>query len=142
MSLQKTGGFETKGSEKRVEMELAGAYEVPELQSVLRALCLRTAGELTVEDRFVFGQDPLDVQEAFVTWFNTIVSGRTALIVGKNHVLELTIQEPAEAVFALEVLEKKSKANNKTEILKRLSFDWLAETSPLTARVRTGVLAQ
>jgi hypothetical protein len=135
-------GFETTGSEKRVEMELAGAYAVPGLQSVLRALRLSIAGELTVEDKYEFDQSPLDVQEAFVTWFNTLISGRTALIVGKKHVLELTIQEPVQAVFALEVLEKESKANNKTEILKRLSFDCPAGTSPLTARVRIRVLPQ
>lgn len=135
-------GFETRDDAKSVEMELAGAYEVPDLKSLLRTLRLSAAGEFIVEDKFGFSQGPLTVQEAFVTWLNTLVSGQTALIVGEKHVLELTIQEPKEAAFDLQVLEKESLANHKTDILKRLSFGCQSAESPLTARVRIRVLPQ
>jgi hypothetical protein len=134
--------FIAEGKKKRVEMELSGAYEVPGLERVQRSLRLSKKGTLTVEDTFAFGQGPLAVQEAFVTWFNTLVSDQTALIVGERHILELTIQEPAEAVFVLELLEEESKANHKTEVLKRLSFECQAAEGPLTARVRIRVLPQ
>jgi len=132
--------YETDGSEKRVEMAIEGAYEVPGLESALRSLRLSADGELILEDTFTFSGGPLPVEEAFVTWCNTMVSGATALLVGEKHVLQLTIEEPADAVFGLEVLKEESEANRKPVPLKRVSFTIEPSEAKAVACVRAKVL--
>jgi len=140
---------QTDGPDKQVEMSLAGAYEVDGLEAVDRTFVLDREGTLTVEDRVSLTGDPLPVQEAFVTWLRCLVSGNTALLIGERHVLELTIESPAEVTFALEVLEKESADNHKKVPLKRLSFTVPAaqEIAPreiaarqMVARVRARLL--
>ena len=127
---------ETGAPEKRVQMSIGEAYEVPGLDRVERTLRLSaTAGELLLEDEFRFAGERLPVEEAFVTWFDASVSGSTARIAGERHVLELEIEAPANAVFRLDVLEEASEANAKPVPLKRLTFD-VAPAPRMLVRVR------
>ena len=118
------------------------ALDVPGLERVLRSLRLSAQGELIVEDTFTFTQDPLAVEEAFVTWYDVQVSGRIALVTGEKHVLQLTIQEPADATFVLEVLEEESRANRKPIPLKRISCAFEPAQRSAVARVLVKVLSQ
>jgi len=133
--------FETGETGKHVQMTLDGAYEVAGLERIVRTLGLEAQGELVLEDRFTFSGAPLAVEEAFVTWLKPIVSGRTALLIGEQHVLQLTIEAPAEAVFRLEVLAEASTENHKPIPLKRLSF-LVGPGREMVARVRATVLPQ
>jgi hypothetical protein len=69
-----------------------------------------------------------------------MVEGRTALLVGERHILELTLEAPEDATFDLEVLTEASERNNKTVPLKRLSFVTQPDRDgQATARVRATV---
>jgi hypothetical protein len=132
--------FDVKGSEKQVKMTLEGAYEVPGMERVLRSLRLSGEGELTVQDTFAGLEGPLSVEEAFVTWYDVSVAGRTARIAGEKYALDLTIQEPGEAVFELEVLGDESRENQKPFTLRRLSFVVNSPASQVTTRVHAKVI--
>jgi hypothetical protein len=86
-----------------------------------------------------FAGQPQPVEEAFVTWLKPLARGRTALLVGSEHVLELTIEAPTGAAFRLEVLEKESEENGKPVPLKRLSFT-AEPAASIVARVRARLL--
>lgn len=136
--------FETEGKAKRVVMSLEGAYEVPGLERLQRAMTLAAEDSgvsLYLEDSFTFASDPQPVEEAFVTWRRTLVSGKAALIVGERHILEMVIEAPQEAFWKLVVLSKESEANRKPVPLKRLTFHLPAQ-GEATARVRMRVLPQ
>ncbi len=136
--------YEPDGAEKRVTMEIQGAYQVEGLRAARRTWRLLSqgdaAGEVILEDSFDFAGEALPAQEAFVTWRNSLVSGRTALILGEKHVLQLTIEEPSGASFALQVLDEESNANEKATSLRRLSIDLPAQSSGVLVRVRARVL--
>jgi hypothetical protein len=131
--------YDDTGRDKRVVIEMGAAYDVLGLQSLQRALTLDAeSGELALEDVAVTTGDPMPLEEAFVTWHEASVSGSQARIVGERHVLELEIEEPSGATFALDVLREASKENAKPVPLKRLHF----ETDPAVravARVRARV---
>jgi hypothetical protein len=131
--------YESQAAPKRVQMALEGAYSVEGLDGLARTFLLDEEGTFTVEDRATFTGQPLTVEEAFVTWLKPLVCGRTALLVGDRHVLELTIEAPAEAAFRLEVLEKESAENRKPVPLKRLSFT-VSPAASVVARVRAKLL--
>jgi hypothetical protein len=131
--------FEVEGGTKRIELDIEDAYEVPGLDRAHRVLRLGPA-ELILEDTFAFSGEVLPVEEAIVTWCNTMVEGRTALLVGERHILELTLEAPEDATFDLEVLTEASERNNKTVPLKRLSFVTQPDRDgQATARVRATV---
>lgn len=132
--------IDTDGDEKRVEMRIEGAYNVLNLEKLNRLLVMSPEGDVTIEDTFGFSETPLAVEEAFVTWRNTMVSGNTALLVGENHVLELTIEAPRGPTFELEVLKEESEANRKEVPLKRLAFVIEPADREMVARVRARVL--
>jgi hypothetical protein len=126
--------------QKCVEMQIEGAYEAPGLERTIRAFQLGADGELILIDTFSFSdQTGLVVEEAFVTWNETTAAGRTARIFGEKHILELTIEQPEEAVFELHVLEEESLANHKPIPLKRLSFA-VDPSQNVVARVRARAL--
>jgi hypothetical protein len=134
--------FAPVGSEKRVEMEIQSAYQCSDLERATRSWRLMEAGGLVLEDTFVFSGEALPVEEAFVTWRDALVSGGTALIVGENHILQLTIEEPVGAAFALASLEKESAENQKPQPLKRISFAVPPAGVTSRARVRAVILPQ
>ena len=123
-----------EGPYKHVTMGIGDAYEVPELESLTRTLTLGEGGELTCQDVFVLSGMPPAIEEAFVTWLDVAVSGSVATLTGEKHVLELVIEEPADASFVLEVLSQESEANAKDVPLKRLTFSVPPSPTPV-ARV-------
>jgi len=127
---------------KQVEMQIKGAYEVAGLKEANRSLRLTSQGELIVEDRFAFldSKSSPAVEEGFVTWNRTMVSGRTALIVGDRHVLQMVIEQPADVIWTLTEFKEESEANHKPIPLKRLSFSVTAQEGQAAIRVRATVL--
>jgi hypothetical protein len=132
--------FDVSRDTKRVEMRIEDTYASPDLTSAHRALTVTPAGDFVVEDVFCFDAEGRPVEEAFVTWCRAWVSGHTALLIGRRHVLELTIEEPREVDFALEVMVEASTANNKAVPLKRLTFIIDPADGEMRARVRARVL--
>ena len=129
---------EMTGDEKRVVMEIAGAYEVPGLEGLERTLVLRE-GEVVIEDRVSFEGNGQEVEEAFVTWSEPAIDGSTAMIPGEGHDLELTIEEPSGASWQVQAFEEESEANGKKGVLRRLTFLASGETSVGT-RVRAALV--
>ena len=126
---------------KRVQIEIAGAYQAPGLRQARRTLHLTAAGDVVLEDAFLSEGAGLPIEEAFVTWFDASVSGSTARITGQRHTLEMTVEEPAGASFSLEVMREASEANAKPVPLKRLTID--VGPAPRTlVRIRARVLTR
>lgn len=111
---------------KQAEIEFARAYPCADLISARRRLLLATsnseAGTLWLHDHFTFAGTPHEIEEAFVTWYDCIINGATALVQGQHHNLRLTIEQPQGMHFALERLEEQCKENKKSGVLKRLSI--------------------
>jgi hypothetical protein len=117
-------GVERSNGMARAEVELAGAYAVPELGSLRRELALLDDGSIRLSDSIHVAGTPLAIEEALVSWHECVVDATdpaTASIHGQRHTLHLLIEEPAGAIFALERLEQQSRANLKDGILQRLS---------------------
>ena len=135
----------SQGPEKRIEMEIAGAYAVPELDSLRRSLVLIAAGDeagtMVLEDSLRFRGEGLAAEEALVTWLEASVAGPTARLRGQKHDLELRIEEPAGAEFALEVLQEASEANAKPVPLKRLTVR-LPAAAQAKARIRARLVTK
>jgi hypothetical protein len=131
-------GVETNGTQKRVEMQLAGAYKVPELTNARRHLIMQAqgpqAGTFWLEDTFNLSK-PAEVEESFVTWCLAEIDGATAMLSGEKHKLHMVIEAPAGAAFQVEALEAQSKANAMHDVLKRLSIS-LPPATEGTVRVR------
>lgn len=135
---------ETTGPSKKIRIEFARAYPLPNLQSATRQLVLASAGNtlgtVWLQDEFRFSDAPAEVEEALVTWFDVTTEGVTATIHAKEHSLKLTIEEPQGAAFKLEALEQESRANAKEATLKRLSFV-LPSADEVQARVRMELMS-
>ncbi|HEY5002960.1 MAG TPA: heparinase II/III family protein, partial [Ktedonobacteraceae bacterium] len=114
----------TDGS-AQVALEFASAYNCPDLRSARRELRLSTeddgAGTLWFHDTFVFAEQMHEIEEAFITWLECEVDGATAHIYGQHTVTSLKIEQAVGLNFQLERLDEQSKANQKPEVLKRLS---------------------
>jgi hypothetical protein len=111
-----------RGSSKYAVIDFHTAYNLPELRRARRTLELATdTGLVTLTDEYEFAAGPLAVEEAFTTWSTVVVSGSTARITGEQGALELSIVEPAGAVFAAESLEEACRANLLDGTLTRLS---------------------
>ncbi len=129
---------EIAGEEKRVVMEIAGAYAVLELESLERTITL-SGGELLIEDRISFSDGGKCVEEGFVMWSDPVLCGATATVPGESHDVKLTIEEPADAVWSVETFAEESAANNKKGILKRLTFS-TSEGTDIDVRVRASII--
>jgi hypothetical protein len=105
---------------KRVELEFAHAYPVADLAGARRLIKLDESGTTWLQDAFRFSQTPVEVEEAFVTWFEVDARGSTAVIRGHRHDLKLTIESPAGLSFSVEKLDEQSRLNAKPGILKRI----------------------
>jgi hypothetical protein len=122
--------FDERASEqndyKQIAIEFAGAYPCEQLTGARRELRLATRGEeagtVRLHDQFQFSEGLHEVEETFITWLDCEIDGATAHIRGQQHDLSLTIEQPQGLRFQLEHLEEQSRANQKTAVLKRLSF--------------------
>ncbi len=113
---------ETGGPVKRAQVEMARAYDVADLASVRRELRLDEDGTAWLRDEFRFDGRAGRVEEALLTWHDVDLDGATALIRGQRHDLRLTIEQPAGAAFALELLEQQCIENAKPGVLRRLTI--------------------
>ena len=137
---------ELGGPVKRVEVELARAYAVPELASLRRQITLAAEGEhagtVWLQDTFRFSHIPSDarateIEEALLTWLDVETDGATALLRGQRHTVRLTIEVPTTAHFDIERLEEQCRANDKPGVLKRITC-----TFPAAAEVVVRVCAE
>jgi hypothetical protein len=138
-------GVNTVGPLKWARIEFSRAYAARGLETAERCLSLATegaqAGIIWLEDDFSFAGRPAEIEEAFVTWLEGEAIGKTALIKGKNHDLQLVIEAPRDAEFRLERLEEESRANRKPISLNRFSF-LLPSRGETRARVRMELTAK
>jgi len=110
------------GAKKTVVMDIHPVYGLSQLTLARRTLELdETTGEIHLEDYFEFAVDPLEIEEAFVTWCSVSVDGSTARITGQRNELSLTILEPGNAEFAADLLTEECRANQREETLTRLT---------------------
>lgn len=120
-------------STKQIALDFTAAYPCPELSSARREFRLATQGSATgtvwLHDRFQFSSGAHRVEEAFVTWLPCTIEGASAHIHGQHHTLLLTIEQPQDAQFHLEILAEQSKANQCPQTLKRLSIALPAEST-------------
>ncbi len=126
---------------RHVEIELARAYPLPNLTGARRTITLDGATVLLC-DRFWFTENPLEVEEAFVTWADVEANGRSPLLVhGQRHTLRMTIEAPACATWRVESLEDLCRQNAKPGVLKRLTFT-LPIAEEVEARVRMEIITR
>ncbi len=125
---------ETSGPVKRVEIEFARAYPVTNLVSARRQVRLDLNGVIDLCDTFRFSDNPVEVEEALMTWLQVEANGATAVIYGERRDLRLTIESPAGAHFYVERLKEQCQANLKPQVLTRLAF-----TLPIAVEVRASV---
>lgn len=122
------------GPSKRVEIEFARAYPLANLASARRTIMPDETGVL-LHGRYRFAEDPLEVEEAFVTWAEVELARQVVLVRGRRHTLRITIEAPAGAAWRVESLEDQCRQNAKPGVLKRLTFT-LPVAGEVEARVR------
>ncbi len=127
-----------QGGHKQAVVEFAAAYDLPNLTGLRRQFSLEPGGGLQLEDTFTFSGEPAEVEEAFITWCEVEVQGGRVLIKGERHSLELSVEEPAGAQWAVERLDKECQANDKPGVLKRLALTFPA-TERQCVRIRMSI---
>jgi hypothetical protein len=112
------------GDDKFVVIDIAPVYGLANLTLAHRKLRLSAeTGETRLEDVFAFSGNPLEIEEAFVTWDAVSVEAATARITGRQGALLLRIEEPSGMKFAATLLEEECRANGRERILTRLSVN-------------------
>jgi hypothetical protein len=129
---------ETGEPVKRVELEFARAYPVADLASARRQVTLQSE-TVWLQDTFRFSANPVEVEEAFITWFDVDANGATAVIHGQRHDLRLAIESPEGLSFSVERLEEQSKINARPGVLKRICVT-LPVVSETQIRVRMEIV--
>lgn len=126
----------TRRGMKFAEIAFQAAYDLPELERATRTLALdpRT-GEVTLDDAFAFAGSPLEIEEAFFTWFDASADGPVARIAGARSSAELRILAPEGAVFSVESLDDECRANKKPGVLKRITSRLPAGAARFTLRI-------
>ncbi|WP_119070403.1 heparinase II/III domain-containing protein [Aggregatilinea lenta] len=99
------------------------AYDVPALTGARRTVELDAAsGAVTLRDDFTFDGAPLEIEEAFVSWFPVEVDGTTARVTGEGGAVALDVLEPAGATLVVESFEDACRANELDGVLSRLAI--------------------
>jgi hypothetical protein len=124
---------------KHVEIEFGRAYPVAQLASARRRILLDKAGTVWLQDTFSFADDPLEVEEAFITWLDVEAKAATTIIQGQRHHLQLTIESPAGVHFEVEQLTEQCQANAKPGVLKRITVPLPVVSDP-QIRVRLEIV--
>lgn len=124
------------GSTKFVVIHFHQVYGLPELTLARRKLKLDAGtGEIWLEDKFAFAGEPLEIEEAFVTWARVTAEGATARLVGEQNALSLEIQEPAGAQFEVTRLEEECRLNQRQGVLTRLAVTLPPGTQNFVMRI-------
>lgn len=128
---------------RQAVVDFPRAYPLPNLVGLRRKIQVAAhspkRGTLWLEDAFRFSDNPLAVEEAFVTWCEVELHDGGAFVKGQRHILKLTIEQPVGASFAVEALEEQSRANDKPGILKRITVT-LPAAAETEFRIRMEVL--
>lgn len=111
--------------DKTIRIEMAGAYDVPSLKGLSRAITLRAGGrQVVLQDAFLFDGQPESVEEAFITTLPATLSedGRCVTIAsGQDGVLRLRA-EGIDGVFQVKDLVEESKESRAGDLLRRITF--------------------
>lgn len=119
-----------------VQIDFQHAYDLPTLRLARRTLQLDPrSGAMLLEDEFAFDGAPLPIEEALVTWGDVVCDGGGASVAEGGATAQITIEEPAGAVFRSERLEQASRANQKPRTLTRLAVDLPESAQRFRARV-------
>lgn len=113
---------ELTGPQKWAEVEMARAYPVADLSSLIRRVALTDQGEFLLQDTFRFSDTTREVEEVFITWKEVENSGSSVILRGEQHDVRITILSPVDACFQVEALEQASNENHKPNVLKRLTI--------------------
>ena len=92
-----------------------------------------------LQDVFRFSENPVEVEEAFITWFEVDANKSTAVIHGQRHDLRLTLESPEGFNFSVEELKEQCRLNAKPGVLKRISVT-LPVASETQVRVRMEIV--
>jgi len=126
--------------QKAIAIEFARAYPVPALEQAQRRLTIdEKQNTIWLEDSFRFGDEGHNVEDVLVTWLPVTVDGGTALIQGMRHHLQLLIEDPLGAAFALESLVNESRANDRAEVLRRIRVK-VAGATTIRVRLRLDIM--
>jgi hypothetical protein len=110
--------------DKFIVMDIAPLYGMPALIQARRTLRLSAAtGEIRLEDVFEFSGDPLEIEEAFLTWNAVRLESGTARITKRKASLRLKIHVPSGAVFSATRLNEACRANKRRGRLTRLKIN-------------------
>ena len=127
------------GPTKNVEIEFGRAYSVVQLAGARRHILLDETGTVWLQDTFSFADNPLEVEEAFITWLNVEAKAAIAIIQGQHHHLQLTIESPEGLHFEVEPLIAQCRTNAKPGVLKRITAVLPVATDP-QLRVRMEII--
>jgi hypothetical protein len=113
------------GAAKRIRIEMAGAYPVPDLRKLSRLIELSRGGkEVAITDSYEFPQAPSSVHEAFVTMLPAEASadGRSVVIRSESAGAARLVAR-AEGAFSVKELTEESQAESRTgQLLRRILF--------------------
>jgi hypothetical protein len=112
---------------------------VPQLSGLRRRLSAAPDGGLLLEDTFRFSANPLEIEEALISWGEVELAGSAALIRRQHHSLRLTLLAPTGAAFAVQALAAESQANDKPAVLKRITLT-LPPALETTVRIKIEVI--
>lgn len=117
-------------SEDCFELELAGAYGLPELKSFVRKLECASSRSIVLEDRFWFQDASLPVTERFITTLKPVVTAEGVKIAAKgleNNGEELLIVCENEEMYP--VITEEVYTGHHGEPLKAYKIDYVAAAS-------------
>jgi hypothetical protein len=108
---------------KFVLIEMAPVYFLASLKHARRKLALaESSGDILLVDTFDFSGDPLNIEEAFITWNDVSVQGSTVFVSGCKGGLALNILEPSGANVTASLLgEGHGRADAGGKILTRIA---------------------
>lgn len=119
--LQPTGatfrGTLEKAEGQAVVIEMAKAYDAPDLKSLKRTLTLTDQG-LEIADAFLFDGAGEEIEETLMTWNAVETSGHTATVRTEKSAFALTCDSGS---LAVEELTEACKANQSSGLLRRIT---------------------
>ncbi|MDD6994971.1 MAG: heparinase II/III family protein [Candidatus Borkfalkiaceae bacterium] len=112
--------------EDGITMDISGAYDAPELKSLVRALkCNHKTGETTVKDKFVFNQKPSSVIEHILSMVEPIVKSDEVVIENEGEIARILFDKEKFTinVYSHEDLAKGSGAPRKSYVTELIAID-------------------
>jgi hypothetical protein len=117
-------GLDATG-DKRICIEMAGAYDVPSLKRASRVLTLSAdTGRVDLADTFIFGGQPEAVEETFITALPAALSpdGRCVTVTSQRDGILRLRAEGAAGTFQVKDLVDESRESRTGDLLRRITF--------------------